>query len=586
MSNPNFENIDRWFFEYTEGNLTASQENQLMSFLELHPELMSELNIWESSKVKAPVNTSVNTAPLIKKAPVLLRPIPLAFVSFLALISIWLGYSVIPVSPLYVQTNIDAKIIETDEETEFLFAQRNQSQDQDDENDSQHHTTSENINNNFKKTNLSSSIVESTTFNSAINKSSSKSELKKNLTDKKQSDKPNFDEFYKTISKDLIIDEFAYNEELNAEVRTNDLEKITNYLTKRIDKGQGSTSIEKIAQNTTRKSGQNSSLAKQSSLKKSINKTLRKIKRMADYPLALQNTKTPYFHAPMMTGYKANFAMVGNAPGNRIQATSRSQWTDSENSQLLNTLSWDGYIYAIRGGLGVEVNYNNYKNNELNNYSAAITYSPKFSINKKVSFEPAINFKMGVINLNQESEIIGNSIEVNRNNVVPLFDEQEVANGSQLWYRDLGLGFMINTKSFYAGFNADNIGRHNNNYFSSDIHKEYKSDIYYTAIIGTEYAARTKELKLSGYGLYQKYGNLEEFWLGTNIRYEWLHLGVAANDELDWAGTLGTTFNRLNINYNVDYTQSRLLNKQILSHQLSVRVLLKPSRYAAKFLKL
>ncbi|MDX2360791.1 MAG: type IX secretion system membrane protein PorP/SprF [Crocinitomicaceae bacterium] len=54
MSNPSFTNIDLWLFELAEGNLTASQIEQLELFLLQHPELDVERDMWEMAKV-API---------------------------------------------------------------------------------------------------------------------------------------------------------------------------------------------------------------------------------------------------------------------------------------------------------------------------------------------------------------------------------------------------------------------------------------------------------------------------------------------------------------------------------------------------
>ena len=53
MSRPDFENIDLWLFEYSEGNLSPEQVEQLRFFVFLHPELEIELDAWESAKVDA-----------------------------------------------------------------------------------------------------------------------------------------------------------------------------------------------------------------------------------------------------------------------------------------------------------------------------------------------------------------------------------------------------------------------------------------------------------------------------------------------------------------------------------------------------
>ena len=582
MSIPNFENIDRWFFEYTEGNLSADQESQLLDFLELHPEMKPDLKTWKNAKVKAPLHQPFANQNLIKETPFLLRPLSLVSIATLAILFSWLGIQSIPVTPLYVQSKIDTDIIETEFEEDIFFEQLSviaNNKDQKSVNKISNDVT-------FQRILASNSIVNSLyndivviEKNSSDRNSAIQREGREYLVQKAENRISIENINWEDQARYEIEKNYAFNSD-HQSIQSNHLEGISNYLNN-MDKTNNKSSIDKEG-----KKYSNNLITKKHSLANSLKSTFRKIRRIANYPVALQNTKSPHFHAPMMTGFNANFAMVGSAPGNRIQATSRKQWINESNSQLMNTLSWDGYIEAIRGGFGIDVSYNNYQGNEINNYTAAITYSPKFSISKKVSFEPAVRFKMGVVNLDQNSSSIGNTIEIDRENIIPLFKDEQQVNGQQLWYRDIGLGFMFNTELFYAGLNADNIGRHNNNFYSEDLNTDYKSDIHYTAVLGTEYGSKTKEIRLSGYGLYQKYGDLEEIWLGTNFRYEWLQIGAAASSNLDLAGSFGTVFKKFSFHYNVDYTKSRLLDRQILSHQVTMRILLKPNRYDSKLIKL
>lgn len=588
MSRPNFENIDRWFFEYTEGNLSVDQESEFLDFLNLHPELMSELKAWNSAKVKTPILTPFPTQNLVKPVPLLYRPFALISIGFLAILLSWFGFTLIPTTPLYTKAKIDTEIIDTEFDNTDLFVDQliamtnNKSKDNNPAKDNGTPTkTIKALHNNHLQT---EKITEVTS-----NKSTFKEKL--NHYSEEQIEVPNLNIENSLEDKADLNSETVNTAENHFSIRSNELDLISDYLNS--NKGGNTKSEIKVeddlldlasSDNNSKTSA--SSNTTKSSVKKSLNSSLRKIKRMADYPVAMQNTKNPHFHAPMMSGYKANFAMVGTAAGNRIQATSRYQWINETNAQLMNSLSWDGYVYAVRGGVGIDVNYNNYQHNDLNNYSAALTYSPKLSINKKVSLEPAIRMKMGVINLDQQSNSIGNLIELERRNIVSLFESEQKANGKQLWYRDIGLGFMFNTEWFYLGFNADNLGRHNNNFYSADLNKEYKSNIHYTAVMGSEYISKSRDIRLSGYALYQKYGELNELWLGTNLQYKWLQFGVGINSNTDLAASLGTTFKHYSLHYNIDFTESRLLNKKRTSHQLTMRILLKPSRYVAKFLKL
>lgn len=596
MSIPNFENIDKWLFEFTEGNLTAEQETHLFDFLEQHPELMPEFKAWTGAKVKAPIQQAdFSSQHLIKHTPFLLRPFSLVSIGFLALTLSWFGYNSIPKAPLYTKAEIDTEIIDTETEQTDVYIDQllalSQKKIQESTVETKNVSSKSNLKSisEVKRISLDqkppfgwsrsvTGIIETTSSEETTN-SKDKTNAIQEIELSELISENDFD----------IENEIAFNDIQNI-TKSSEFDVIVGYIREKEnfnnadDNTESTANSEDYALNRANKAAKSS--ASKSTLKKSISTTLRKIKRMADYPVALRNTKNPNFHVPMLTGYNANIAMVGTAPGNRIQATSRMQWINEANSQSMNSLSWDGYIYALRGGIGVDVNYNNYQNSDLSNYSAGLTYSPKFSINKKVSFEPAIRFKMGVVNLDQQASSIGNSIELDRRNIVSLFGDEQKASGSQLWYRDLGVGFMLNTEWFYAGFNADNLGQHYNNFYSSDLNKEYKSNIHYTAVMGTEYASNTREMRISGYALFQNYGNLNELWLGTNFQYNWMQIGAGASTNADLAASIGALFKQYSIHYNIDYTESRLLNKQNLSHQVSMRFLMKPKRNVAKFLKL
>lgn len=577
MSRPSFENIDQWLFEYTEGNLSPVQESQLMDFISLHPELMSELKSWQQAKVAPKPTPAFSTAALVKPMPFYLHPVIIVAIGLIVLFFGWVGHDKLTTVPLYTMSDIDTDIIHSGDEDLFddSFLVLNNAKTSTSEVRS---TKSSNLktvssSNQNRKTNqdLNIPILSPQHNNLAENETENLALLE---------DEMETNQIASSTDKQTIkIDYSELQEKQNSfNAKANDLNLISEYLNQ-------SPNTEKEDITSSAKVISGAEVAKVS-LKKTLYNTYRKIKRMADQPVALRNTKAPHYHAPMMTGFNANSAMVGSAPGNRIQATSRIQWLDKSNTQLLNSLSWDGYVYALRGGLGVDVNYNGYNSNALNNYSVGLTYSPKLSINKSVSIEPALRFKMGVVNVDPNSDFIGQKIEVNRHNLIPLFENEAQVSGSQLWYKDIGLGFMLNTKWFYAGFNADNLGRHNNNFYTGDLSKDHRENIHYTAVIGTEYQSMTRDIKVSGYGLFQNFGDLTELWIGGNFQYKWIQAGAGLNTNTEFGASLGTVFNRFSFHYNIDYTKSQLLNNKYLSHQVSMMILLKPSRYAAKFLNI
>lgn len=569
MSNPSFENIDRWLFEYAEGNLSPAQIEQLDQFLFLNPDLALEKEAWDAAKV-SPTPTPAFSVASVQRA----NPLPLflwtgvAGLFLLAISAIAFDSSLFSVSSRYVKQTIDTSLIEgTGDNQEEVFLVTNEIP-----------QNQKSFSNNKE---INNTAVEQPKFNH------SKKKIKNEITHLDIDSKG-----IKEVQAKVFDENETYTSSFDSSDDTENYSEVKNLLeAPELESVIASLSNtdqleDAVALSRRRVSVNSAGISTSKIIKRKFKEAIRKIKRMADQPVALRNYKDPYFHAPYMTGYQANFGMVGTLLRNRFQATSRNQFVGRDNQQLMNTLSWDGYIYALRGGVGVDLNYSDYQNGSLQNFNAGLTYSPKFSINNNISIEPALRFKMGMIDLDTESPIIGDQIEMNRRSVLGVFDQGKKPIGSQLWYRDIGAGVLLNTKWFYAGFNVDNVNRHYNNFYSADINTNHQADVNMTSIIGTSYSPQGKDITYSAYLLHQKFADLNEVWGGANIRWNWFEFGGGVSNNLDFGASAGVNLDKFSLHYNIDYLDSRLMNMQLLSHQVTMRVILKPSGMASRFLSL
>jgi type IX secretion system PorP/SprF family membrane protein len=570
MSNPSFENIDRWFFEYFEGNLSPQQMEQFQQFLRVHPELELEMETWKSAYVKDDMPVYADAVSLERS--VSWGPYLVSSLSVLIVIVALMLWSPLSRQSLYTNKYVD--LLPTADWDEFNFDQNRpknikqtassavtaENEQLDDKN---RHSALHEV--------LPLAALPAATVRS--NHSSSRHELQSNSKKNQPTAissiylSPTLNSNNSRVSRGLMAHAPMFPQVRKSLERVDDL-VTNNAVVFAADVAGGQA------------------MKKSSGLSRKTKMVIRKVQRMLDQPIALRNTKDPYLLVPNMTSYMANFGMAGTMIQSRFQATSRNQWVGRGQQQLMNTLAWDGYVHAVRGGLGVDFTYNDYAVGSLSNMQMGLVYSPKFSINKNVSFEPAVRFKMGSMNLDAQSTVVGSFAELNRGNLIPIFVGDNQPTGSRLWYRDMGLGALINTKWFYTGVNWDNIGRHYNNFYSSDISGDYRAARNVSAIAGTEYKALNRELVLSTYLFYQKFNELNELWLGANVRWKMVLLGAAVSSNLDYAGSLGLQFDRFSVHYNVDMLSSRLAEKQMVSHQISARMLLKPNRYALRILKL
>ena len=594
MSNPSFSNIDLWLFELAEGNLSPSQVEQLELFLLQHPELDVDRDIWEMASVNPTTSVFPEQDRLRKKRPIGWY----SFASLGAIVVVFISWYLFSIATGDSKQQLANRVFDGSKTRVFV-----------------------------KQNNAGASILDPSNFSLAneiadLNESAS-SELQKayksdeDSNDSQQSPSllltahANFDEVSEMsgeVDNSLKLDHLkiplhsSTNEPSNDAVALRMVEKLdllsAELLNVRCDDdlilafreveiinvdsedeliNNGSSEISEAF-------GVSSSEYKQT-LKSRVNNVSRKLRRMMDNPVALKNFRDPYYHVPGMLPNDLNFSSTGTMLSTRVQTLSRLQWYGKENEQLHNQLAIDGYVYGMRGGIGLQVNHTMYNDGGMNVASAAITYSPKLSITKSISLEPSLRFKMGNKSLTKSKMGNVSQVEVERGNSHEFYPNGSVI-GKQLWYRDLGVGLIVNTEWFFAGVQMDNLFRHKDNIYAQNFDEPRRADYHFVGTLGTDWVSRKENLSLSPYFVYQKSEKLSEAWLGANFRWNWFTIGGAISSHMEPAGSIGLKFDHFALSYNADYVKSAMTGQRSLSHQLTLKFVSKPSRFGKRLLNL
>lgn len=568
MSKPSFSNIDLWLFELAEGNLNPQQVEELRIFLLQHPELDVEKDVWEMAKVNSKEYTFPNTAALEKKEP---KRVYYAMGSIAAMLLLLVGCyqfygtlntseTIVAVDSEAVKTNTEAtgsvKRIKTgDVNVSSSISSRSES--------ASNSIAGVNLNN------VQNDFLQSESIRTLISQSISPTTLF-------EVDERRFLEYGSLAVNDVEL----VNQRVQ-ELRRREFEKLNTYPTETIDESVSKTTLREVhkAQNIPTRSY---SSEYKESFRSKMRKAMTNLERMFDNPIALKNYRDPHYHIPGKTANEVNFSAAGTMLRTRVQTLSRMQWYGEENEQLMNVASVDGYVYGMRGGIGLQLKNSIYNGGGLNSYEAAFTYSPKLSVNHYISIEPSMRFKMGMKSLLKGKMQDADGVELDRGNTIAYNAPQ----GSNLWYRDLGVGLMVNTKWFFAGAQLDNVFRHKDNMYGGDIDKPRRAGQEFIATAGVDWESRKENMMLSPYVIYMNKENVSDVWVGMNYRFNWLTIGAAISDKVEPAGSIGMKFDRFSLIYNADYLKSALTGKQMLSHQLSVRIMSKPNRYGRKLLNL
>lgn len=563
MMSPNRANIDQWLFDYFEGNLNPAQEGMLEEFLLDHPEFDADMEAWGSARAISGVDQFPDAERL--KRPAVILPLFMRWASvFVVLLGIagsifYLNmqfsteqYAHVPLSDSYF-ASIDNELnrLETNSDNVQIV----------DENGSDKDNESKNTKNSFVSNNTDLTSIQKTLANSNITNAATTNSLAKNSNDSASDRKEvgSFDNANIAFIESAVTANPILSE---PPVQVDESDVIAN----------------RSKLETVHKSEIKSKNALLSNISRSV-------RRFTSSDLGLINLRDPNYMVPGMTQNDINFAHTGSLLATRVYSNTFIQWPNREGQTVAMQLGVDSYVSALHGGVGFQMNYSNYQAGMFENYEGAVTYSPKFKVGKNIVFEPALRFKMGSRNLNSDRITSGAPIEWERSNVRTLFPDGETPQGERIFYKDLGVGMLLNTKWAFVGVNVDNLARHYNDIYSNpSLESPSRADLNYVFTVGTDYESFNKRTSMSTYLLYQNYGQLNKGWLGVNFRYRFMTIGASLSTQLDPVASIGLSFDHFKIAYTTDYTTNNLMGSRMLSHQLSLRFVTKPSKNSRKLL--
>jgi hypothetical protein len=559
MTSPSYSNIDRWLFDYFEGNLSTSQIEALELFILENPELDVDLEAWEAIQIQDDIDNDSAIALIQQHSIKHFISIPykevLGFASLVAVFFcslLWTSENEITSSSLPRQQQ--EKTYHTKEKTTLTTNQTSHS---------------------FVETKATQQL-ENKLANNQMSIENAYS-LQKNNTANHTAIVPN------NITLSEVIQPILSNLDSRPSISILSMKFIESAYTLSFGKhgivpiSKTQSSNNSILERKIKRSNSNQ-LSEFNKFKLSMKQKMRSIKRMMDYPIALKNSRTPHLYLPEHTLQDINFGFVGASFTPILTLQSRMQWLNYNNSQYVNSINYGSYVYGVRGGIGAQIKNTYYGDGIVKGTEASITYSPKISLNATTTIEPSIRFKMGNKQLNLGNELFNQSIEIDRGNSISLLNQEKNPIGSSLWYKDVGLGLLINSKYFYAGIQVDNVFKHYDNLFATEINNSKRSNNHILLTFGTDYENVKKTVRVSPSIIYQKLGDLSEIWLGVNYQYKKIMINGSLSNHIEPSLGVGFEFKRFGVFYHADYLNSTVNASQSLSHQFGIKFMGRKSK--------
>ena len=535
MNTPNFDNIDRWLFDYVEGNLNSDQESTLENYILNHPELEVDLDMWRMSNIKMS-DTFVNDLNIPKKTE---KSHAYRLMNVFGILVILLIGRQIHFSETISPSNKD----------EIQVSQNPQ-----------------NKNNELVKENtiLSSNLMVNSenrstyaSINPSLNSTSNISDL--NNYNLPLSSTGNFLSNAGNIGdpfdlKKLMIEKLNLNLDLK--------------LSSKNTNEYSADNLELIGEEIESKSNISQFLGVKAKTKRIINK----IDRLLSQNVALSNYRDHQYLIPQISSIDANLSSIGSVSQSRFQSTTRIRWMNSNQRKLSQQITFDTYARPIRSGVGAQVNYDYYADGSIKDWNGALIVSPKIALSRNIFLEPVAKLKIGNKLLDRD-KTDNNSLAIFNTDSPQAFSYDTTQNiGRKLWYRDLDLGLTINTNIFYIGIQASNLLNHSENIYQNTQNTNYRTPTVYSLFAGTQYVSRNEKLSFHPYFYMRSVNKNKQYFGGFSLDLDKFYLGAAADFNDQYSASIGLSFDRFALILQSTNSYIPELNQHLYTHQLTIRI--------------
>ena len=567
MNIPNRENIDRWLFDWTEGNLSPSQEMQLEEFLIQNPDLSIDADAWDAATVSSIPFEYDNQASLKKR-----KKRVFAYWQFYALILLIATGG----TSLYFSFKTESQQIAAKISNAFTSPISKITTTPIKNNDSQDLiTTNSPISNSGRQ-----NFYAAPSYQVSLNKQNEYINTNA-LPYSSENEKVTFDNNTITNSIEMAIQPIIPIENIE--------------LTDKLDASTVSAvSIEPSieADEIIQSEGENENEDKKLSRKKINLPTLKlnsssKLSKWVKKDLTNTNQKDRVYALSEKSNLDLNNSFVGNISQLKFQSMSTARWIDIADQQKISQqISFDGYLREAKAGLGIISNYSNFSNGLIQDWNLNLIYAPKLAINRYLTIEPSMKYTFGKKVLNSSKVINNSTVEVETNQLETFSIDPNQAIGKNLWYRDLGAGLIINAGPIYFGGQVNNLLKHQDNLYSNDYTSIRRADRELTLVGGTDFNSKNGNFTFSPYIFHTIFDSQSSTYLGASIHLKSFLIGGSYQTNGSSSGMIGLHKDRFSLLCQTSYASSSYTQSKSFIHQLTIRINSNISKKTRRYLYL
>lgn len=315
---------------------------------------------------------------------------------------------------------------------------------------------------------------------------------------------------------------------------------------------------------------------------------LARLDRFVDKEIGLSNNQSYDLLLPGKSNIDAQISSVGTLSQTRFQSVSslRSH-TQTEQMQLQQQFSLDAYARNLKSGFGVQTTFKQYANGAVSDYEVACIAAPKLLLTRNIILEPSVRLKVGSRNVNELKLTPLSFLELASTDVRQIHIDSAEAIGRRIFYKDLDLGFGIQTPLFFINAQLDNLFRHFDYAFGNQFQTTANQALQnWTISMGTQYASRNEKMRLSPYLIYTKLGSHINYYTGLQFNYKKLQLGLSYGTAQQYQIASGIIGKHCALLLQSSRQQLLTMNSPSYFHQVSFRIYSQPSRKARRYISI
>lgn len=586
----NHENIDKWLFDYTEGNLNGSQVRELQNFLKAHPEYQEDLAAFQNATLQdEPAGEYKMAAELHQLAQPSYAKYAMA--ASLALLLLGGGAALI-----YSSYNSDEASAETvaenpaNEENTSVFPSTafiNQYNNEwnnltpaPENNTVNNNETENNIaeNNAAVNNNGSPVIVNNTPVNNNV--------VPQNSPYSPQNGNPLL------VNNGLPVNVNGVNPE-NGQV-VNSTTENTDFSKLNLSPGLAFSDLfkgEEVAQSAfdvlkARRDAMNDNqiiFTPEEYAQHKLKNHHPSRKKFFDPELGFYNNRDHTLLHPGNMNNMEYAGFAGSSVSPAFQMNYRNQWMGNNNSASTYRFSYDQYSRGIGAAWGVGGSYTDFGNGMYTATNAMVMFSPKIrpsKYKKHLTIEPGISATYTQKSLDPSKIQPGMEIEPRPGFVTSAFENQSPTR-TELSYFDINMSTLVNTKHFYAVVGVDNITSPSDNLYTNGPEGMVHLPRKFKAAVGTDFKQDYQSaIMVSPQMSFMHQGNVTEVWAGSLLQYDIINIdkvisfniGASVSSNKQFSSTIGMKAGIFKFGYQFDVTKSYLTGAYYGSHEATLRI--------------